>query len=218
MTHMSLAKEIAVHRPDLGKLINHAESMPLDEADRQIVTALVVAAKQVVERMNQIEPNLKENRKGGVLAVGRSGFFKPFLVTEAVGEMPAPNPSAEKELDQNKLIKYVVYVWSKLAVLVLYQSELSSGLAAAQTSVLDSQGVPKLNIDKAPIPGGAVRISHQERELLISFSGYSTGEDDEVVVLAACVLAKVLERDRALELAVQMKNSRFLTLLPQLID
>jgi hypothetical protein len=153
-------------------------------------------ATSVVKEISKLEPNPSEGRRGGVLAIARAGE-NPFFYATKIGEIVP-----------EKVDKYFRFATAKAAVLVQNPNFNTS----RENSTLSSD--IKLTVDGQEVPAGAIRC---DGGLILSYSGFSP-EDDENVVLATAVVSGSMNDRTALMIAQITGNIRYERIHEQIVS
>lgn len=188
---------------------------PFSEGEKEFVKYTVDNANLVVSRMNEITPNPEQGRKGGVLLIqkehvdGKGEIGNGFVAMKIIGEDKGGNPIASEEIDKSNSDKHALYAIGKAMVLV-NNPEL---LGSAQNKDLPSDEQQHITLRGRDVPGGAIRV----KGIIYSFSGYSTPEEDECIILATLEERGVIGRDEALAYADQLGNAKYIELVDRLV-
>ena len=196
--------------PYLQKNVEEVERAPTIPVElRPLIDNFYATAEEIVAKISQLPPYPEQQRTGGVLAISRQDE-NPFAEIREVGRVTAVNPDSEAELDRNKIDKYFVFAFAKMATVI------GNGIFSSRSNIL-FPGNYQNKIGEAVVPAGAIRLMTDAfGPVVVSFSGY-TMDDDEVVILAAAVKSDLIKRSTADSLASTLGNPRYEQIIDRLL-
>ena len=164
-------------------VLNYEQAFAPEGDDTAIFDNIFDSAEKAIQFISREETNFNEGRTGGVMAIIEVGE-EPTIAIREIGTVRP-----------EKIKKYTQYALGKAEVCLVYDY-----LASTQNEhALENR---KLFYRKSPndegtaYPGGAIKFrSHEGKEYIIAFSGYSQ-EDDQATVLLTAVDAGIISKEQ----------------------